>query len=108
MRKRLILIAVALFGTALSVGVASAQEGEGSLPHSGADINNIESLQRGARNFMNYCSGCHSLKYLRYNRMAKDLEIPEAELHANLMFTSEKPFDTVISSMPTETGGWFG
>jgi ubiquinol-cytochrome c reductase cytochrome c1 subunit len=108
MRKRLILIAVALFGTALSVGVASAQEGEGSLPHAGADINNVESLQRGARNFMNYCSGCHSLKYVRYNRIAKDLEIPESELQANLMFTSEKPFDTVNSSMPADAEAWFG
>src|ERR1700733_9375096 len=108
MRKRLILIAVALCGTALSVGVAQAQEGEGSLPHSGADINNIESLQRGARNFMNYCSGCHSLKYVRYNRMAKDLEIPESQLPGNLMFTSDKPFDTVNSSMPADAEGWFG
>src|SRR5450631_4570608 len=108
MRKHLILIAVALFGTALSMGVASAQEGEGSLPHAGADINNIESLQRGARNFMNYCSGCHSLKYVRYNRMAKDLQIPESELAANLMFTTDKPFDPVISSMPSDAEGWFG
>ncbi len=108
MRKRLILIAVALFGTALSVGVASAQEGEGSLPHAGADINNVESLQRGARNFMNYCSGCHSLKYVRYNRIAKDLEIPESELQANLMFTSQKLFDTVNSSMPADAEVWFG
>jgi len=108
MRKHLILIAVALFGTALSMGVASAQEGGESLPHAGADIKNTESLQRGARNFMNYCSGCHSLKYVRYNRMAKDLKIPEAELQANLMFTSEKPFDTVISSMPADAEAWFG
>ncbi len=108
MRKQLILIAVALSGTVLSTGVASAQEGEGSLPHAGTDIRNIESLQRGARNFMNYCSGCHSLKYVRYNRIAKDLEIPEPELKANLMFTSEKPFDTVNSSMPADAEAWFG
>src|ERR1700675_1425835 len=108
MRKRLILIAVALLGTALSVGVASAHEGEGSLPHAGTDINNIESLQRGARNFMNYCSGCHSLKYVRYNRIAKDLEIPESELQANLMFTSEKLLDTVNSSMPADAEEGFG
>ncbi len=107
MRKHLILIAVALFGTALSMGVASAEEGEG-LPHAGTDIKNIESLQRGARNFMNYCSGCHSLKYVRYNRIAKDLHIPEPELQANLMFTSEKPFDTVNSSMPADAESWFG
>jgi len=108
MRKRLILIAVALFGTALSVGVAQAEEGEGSLPHAGTDINSVESLQRGARNFMNYCSGCHSLKYVRYNRIAKDLEIPESELQANLMFTSQKLFDTVNSSMPADAEVWFG
>src|ERR1700688_1824826 len=107
MRKQLILIAVALFGTALSTGVATAEEGEG-LPHAGTDINNIESLQRGARNFMNYCSGCHSLKYVRYNRMAKDLEIPEPGLASNLMFTSDKPFDTINSSMPADAETWFG
>jgi ubiquinol-cytochrome c reductase cytochrome c1 subunit len=90
----------------VAAGVASAEEGEG-LPHSGADINNVESLQRGARNFMNYCSGCHSLKYLRYNRMAKDLEIPDTELR-NLMFTSDKPFDTINTVMPADAEGWFG
>jgi ubiquinol-cytochrome c reductase cytochrome c1 subunit len=57
---------------------------------------------------MNYCSGCQSLKYVRYNRIAKDLEIPESELQANLMFTSEKPFDTVNSSMPADAEAWFG
>ena len=53
------------------------EEGGWRLLHAGTDINNVPSLQRGARNFMNYCSGCHSLKYLRYNRMAADLQIPE-------------------------------
>ena len=70
MFKPLVLIALALVGSGVASGIAMAEEGEGSLPHSGADINNIESLQRGARNFMNYCSGCHSLKYVRYNRIA--------------------------------------
>jgi ubiquinol-cytochrome c reductase cytochrome c1 subunit len=108
MRKRLILIGVVLLGGALGMGVASAQEGEGPLPHAGTDINNVESLQRGARNFMNYCSGCHSLKYLRYNRMATDLKIPAAELH-NLMFNSDKPFDTINASMAgADAEKWFG
>jgi ubiquinol-cytochrome c reductase cytochrome c1 subunit len=107
MHKLLVLIAVALLATAAGTRVASAEEG-GSLPSSGADINNLGSLQRGARNFVNYCSGCHSLKYLRYNRMAKDLEIPESELPGNLMFTSGKPFDTFDTSMPADAEGWFG
>jgi ubiquinol-cytochrome c reductase cytochrome c1 subunit len=106
MYKRLVLIAVTLIAMGAAAGVASAEEGEG-LPHSGADINDLESLQRGARNFMNYCSGCHSLKYVRYNRIAKDLEIPDTELR-NLMFTSDKPFDTINSAMPADAEGWFG
>ena len=76
--------------------------------HAGTDINNLQSLQRGARNFMNYCSGCHSLQYLRYNRMGKDLKIPPADLQADLMFTSDKPFDTVNSAMPADAEQWFG
>src|SRR5580700_7126870 len=108
MRLPLIATLVILAGLAIPAGPASAQESEIPLLQSGTDINDIESLQRGARNFMNYCSGCHSLKYVRYNRMAKDLEIPEPELQANLMFTSDKPFDTVISAMPADAEGWFG
>ena len=44
------------------------------------EVANIASLQRGARNFMGYCLGCHSLKYMRYSRMAEDLEIPPEQL----------------------------
>ena len=39
--------------------------------HAGNNVADVASLQRGARNFMNYCIGCHSLKYLRYQRMAR-------------------------------------
>ena len=85
-----------------------AEEGEIPLLTSGADIKNTESLQRGARNFMNYCSGCHSLKYLRYNRLAADLKVPESELAGNLMFTSDKAFDTINSAMPKDSESWFG
>src|SRR3984893_12526528 len=105
MLKSWVLITIAL----LSAGSALADEEGGiALQPAGADIRNTESLQRGARNFMNYCSGCHSLKYLRYNRLAADLQIPEAELAANLMFTSDKVFEGVNSAMPKDSEGWFG
>jgi len=105
MIKRLLLIAVVL----MPAGVALAQEGgEIALKHAGTDITDIASLQRGARDFMNYCSGCHSLTYLRYNRMAEDLRIPEADLKGNLMFTSSNPFDGVNSALPADAAAWFG
>jgi ubiquinol-cytochrome c reductase cytochrome c1 subunit len=88
--------------------IATASEGE-SYPHAGNDPYSQASLQRGARNFMNYCSGCHSAKFVRYNRIAKDLGIPEAELKANLMFTSDKTADTIKSAMsPEDARQWFG
>jgi ubiquinol-cytochrome c reductase cytochrome c1 subunit len=105
MIKRLLLIAVAL----LPGGVALAQEAEIELKQAHTDITDIASLQRGARNFMNYCSGCHSLTYVRYNRIAEDLRIPEADLTQNLMFTSTKVADGVLSAMPTaDAANWFG
>jgi len=103
MLKAAVLITIGIFCAA----TAWCEEGEIDLLPSGTDIKNIDSLQRGARNFMNYCSGCHSLKYLRYNRMAADLQIPESEL-GNLMFTSTKPFDGINSAMPADAEGWFG
>ena len=84
------------------------EEGEFALLHAGTDIKNIESLQRGARNFMNYCSGCHSLKYVRYNRMAADLQIPEAELRANLMFTSRQALRHHQLRHAGRCRSWFG
>jgi ubiquinol-cytochrome c reductase cytochrome c1 subunit len=106
MHKSWVLITLALLSAA-GAAVADEEGGIALLP-AGADIKNSESLQRGARNFMNYCSGCHSLKYLRYNRMATDLKIPESELPGNLMFTADKVFDTVNSAMPKDSEAWFG
>jgi ubiquinol-cytochrome c reductase cytochrome c1 subunit len=107
MVKRGILIAAALSAAGLFAGAAMAEEGL-SLPSAGTDIKNVQSLQRGARNFMNYCSGCHSMKYVRYNRMAADLKIPEAELSALMFSPTAKPFDTIDTGMPPDAQTWFG
>ena len=103
MLKASVLITIGL----LCAGTALAEEGGIRLLESGTDINSTESLQRGARNFMNYCSGCHSLKYLRYNRLGADLKIPDSEL-GNLIFTPAKPFEEITTGMPAEATDWFG
>jgi len=100
------LAAVALLALPFA---ALASEEEGGGPRAGNDIHNRASLQRGARNFMNYCSGCHSAKFVRYNRIAADLGIDEATLKSNLMFTSSAPADTIVSSLaPADGTKWFG
>ena len=73
------------------------------------DVSDTESLQRGARNFMNYCSGCHSAKYVRFNRMGRDLGLTEEQLVENLMFNAEVPHDTIQRTMRDEDAiRWFG
>ena len=105
MVKRWLLTAVAL----LPAGLALAQEGgEIEVQRAHTDIRDLESLRRGAHDFMNYCSGCHSIMYLRYNRMAEDLKISEKDLGTGLMFTSQKPFDGIVSAMPADAKDWFG
>ncbi len=73
------------------------------------DVSDTASLQRGARNFFNHCAGCHSLKYMRYNQMAEDLDIEENQLIENLMFTQAATQDPITTSMlPSDGDRWFG
>jgi ubiquinol-cytochrome c reductase cytochrome c1 subunit len=77
--------------------------------HAGGDVRDRPSLQRGARNFMNYCNGCHSLKYERYQRMADDLKIPTDVLKANLIAPGSNNLDYITTSMPSaDATNWFG
>src|SRR5690554_1344747 len=73
------------------------------------DLHDKASLQRGAQLFMNYCLGCHSMQYQRYNRTFKDLEIPEELGMENLQFTGEKVGDLITNAMAsTDASNWFG
>ena len=98
------LTRAALFAAGLLLStVALANEG-GNLQQSGTDLNDKASLQRGAALFMNYCSGCHSLKYVRYARIGEDLGLTEDQVMQNLNFTGGKIGDHIISSMTPARG----
>jgi ubiquinol-cytochrome c reductase cytochrome c1 subunit len=107
---------VLVTGVSAPVGtVHAAEEGGGSLgadwktSHANTDVENKASLQRGARNFANYCLGCHSLKYERWSRMAKDLEIPQDLLEKDIMSPGDKPAQYILTSMPAaDAEAWFG
>jgi len=87
----------------------SASEG-GSFMHKATnDVSDIASLQRGARNFVNYCSGCHSAKYIRYSKLQEELQLTEAQITENLMFAARKTDELMKVAMPAEDAGrWFG
>jgi ubiquinol-cytochrome c reductase cytochrome c1 subunit len=99
---------LALLLSAVLGGAATAQE-EAELESAQNNVADTASLQRGAKYFVNYCLGCHSAKYVRYNRLAKDLQLTEQQLVDNLMFTGERPFDTMaIGARPEDQARWFG
>lgn len=68
------------------------------------------SLQRGAAVFMNYCSGCHSLSYIRYEQMAQGIGIDnKIMLKNNLIFTQASSSDPIGSALaPADAQHWFG
>ncbi|MGH8172460.1 MAG: cytochrome c1, partial [Rhodanobacteraceae bacterium] len=101
------LAVIALAGLCLA-GIASASEGEG-MASANVRMEDNASLQRGARLFFNYCSGCHSLQYLRYSRIAEDLKLDEKDVANNLIFTGARIGDKAISDMPAaNAAAWFG
>jgi len=103
--RTLAFVVVATLGLA---GVAAASEGEGMEP-ANVRVDNPASLQRGARLFFNYCSGCHSLQYMRYSRIAEDLKLDEKDVQASLIFTGAKIGDKATNQMPQKlAASWFG
>jgi ubiquinol-cytochrome c reductase cytochrome c1 subunit len=97
-----------VLGAALTAPLA-AQHEAGGLDEANNNIANTASLQRGAKYFVNYCLGCHSAKYVRYNRLGQDLQLSDQQLIDNLMFTGERPFDTMANAMkPEDSARWFG
>jgi ubiquinol-cytochrome c reductase cytochrome c1 subunit len=74
-----------------------------------ANVTDMASLQRGARDFVGYCLGCHSLKYERWSRLGQDLQIPKALLAKDLIPPGETPADYITSPMvDADAEKWFG
>ena len=104
---KFLLPVLLLAGLAAAPAAVASETGE--LPHAGTDLGDTASLQRGAKLFMNYCSGCHSLQYLRYSRMAEDLGLTEEQVQANLNFTGAMAGEQVhVAMTPAEGEQFFG
>lgn len=72
------------------------------------DPNDQASLQRGAQVYVNYCIGCHSAGYMRYNRL-QDLGLTEQQIRDNLIFNGAKVGELMKTAMdPRESKEWFG
>jgi len=73
-----------------------------------AKMTDMASLQNGAKIFTNYCLGCHSASYMRFNRL-QDIGLSEDQIKKNLLFATDKVGDTMRSTVdPRQAKDWFG
>lgn len=101
-----IIIACLFFVLPASVFAAS---GAADLMHANNDLTDKASLQRGAKLFVNNCLSCHSAKYMRFNRMGRDLGMTDDQVVENLMFVTDKVVNTMdIAMNPDDAARWFG
>jgi len=97
-----------LFLLAAAPVVAFAAGADVHLDKAPVNLADQESLQRGARVFVNYCLNCHSASAMRYSRL-QDLGLTEDQIKDNLLFAAEKPGETMKVGMDKKDAkAWFG
>jgi ubiquinol-cytochrome c reductase cytochrome c1 subunit len=104
--KKLFAALVIAAMPALAVGAGGV---EYPLDKVEIDLTDKAAMQDGARTFANYCMGCHSAQYQRYERVANDLGIPHEVMLSNLVFTGAKIGEHMnIGMKPADAKAWFG
>ncbi|MGH1461388.1 MAG: cytochrome c1 [Neptuniibacter sp.] len=104
MKKFLITLVMAVLPL-----TANAAGGSGHLDHMDVDLHNQASLQRGMKTFVNYCMGCHSAEYQRYERAAVDLGMNPELVAEHMIFGDQKVGEQMTIAMSKEDAGkWFG
>ncbi len=93
----------------MPVSIQAAGGYDIKLDHYDYSDKDRNSLQSGAQLFVNYCLSCHSAHFMRYNRMARDLGIPEEVVRDNMIFDDRKVADPMTTTFSKEDGeAWFG
>ncbi|WP_199748535.1 cytochrome c1 [Candidimonas sp. SYP-B2681] len=100
-----------LIGTialSLTCAVSFAATGGYKLDQAPDRINDMSSLQNGAKLFVNYCLGCHSASSMRYNKLT-EIGLTEEQIKKNLLFTTDKIGDLMTIAMtPQDAKQWLG
>ncbi len=99
----IVLVLIAITGAAQAAGKG------GDLDHADTNVHDRASLQRGATLFVNYCMGCHSAQYMRYQRLAEDLDLTEEQVEQFLVMGDREISDYMLTAMDaTDAEAWFG
>ncbi len=91
----------------LSFGVAASEDIE--LQEASIHLSDNASLQRGAKHFVTYCLGCHSIKHIRYLRIALDTDVDQKKMLKDIAPEGANIYDQLHSAMNAhDAEKWFG
>jgi len=97
-----------LMSLGMITGVAASEGGIHWDKFPVEKMEDVASLQNGAKLFVNYCLNCHAASYMRYNRL-RDIGLTEDQIKKNLMFATDKVGDTMkVSLDPKQAKEWLG
>jgi ubiquinol-cytochrome c reductase cytochrome c1 subunit len=92
---------------AFSLGVAA--EENSALQQANFDPEDRGSIVHGAKNFVKYCLGCHSIKHIRYQRIAQDFGIDELKVLAEIAPQGATIYQQMHTAMNAhDSEKWFG
>lgn len=101
MKKLFALMTLCLVGFTAQVQAAGPSI---ELDKAENNLRDQDSLQRGAVLFSNYCMACHSAKYIRYNRIARDIGWTDEQAIQKMAYNMAKPVDDVLTRMQPGIG----
>ncbi len=102
--KKILISLIAALG--FVVGVQANEEGP-TWDKAPNNLNDLASLQNGAKLFVNYCLNCHSAAFMRYNRL-QDIGLTEQQIKDNLLFTGKVGETMKAAIDPKQAKEWFG
>jgi ubiquinol-cytochrome c reductase cytochrome c1 subunit len=80
-----------------------------SLESADADLSDSKSLSNGAKLYVEYCLGCHSVKYIRYLNIADDFDIKQNTVLRDIAPEGAGIYDKMLTAMNArDAKRWFG
>jgi ubiquinol-cytochrome c reductase cytochrome c1 subunit len=102
MKKNLSIILLLLSFNIFASGGVELQDAD-------VDVSDSDSVQRGAKHYVDYCLGCHSVKHIRYKRIAIDMGVEENKILENIAPDNASIYDSMLTAMHgKDAAKWFG
>ncbi len=89
--------------------ISAPAGGDVLLDSADIQLDDRAAIKRGAKLFVNYCLNCHSASFMRYSRIAQDLDMSSDEVRTQLITTGAKVGESMkVAIVEEDAKRWFG